>query len=982
MVDLLGLWRRASLVVAGAALLLFVACAAAPAGPASRTPAAEAPPAGSASSGAAATPLPPPFLDPAVLRGTLPNGLRYCVLRRDEPAGRAAVWLAVNAGSVLEDDDQRGLAHFVEHMAFGGTTHYPGHAILDFLQRAGMTIGPDVNANTGLDETVYQLTLPSDQAGLVVQGLDVLRDIAENVSFEPAAVDQERAVILEEWRQRRGAGARARDEQNPVVFAGSRYAERDPIGLTETIRTAPVAAIKRFYTDWYRPELMGVVAVGDFDAKAVESAIVERFGSLQNPPAARPRPVFPVPHAGPPKVTIHSDPEFSMSSVTLLDRVDHTRRETRDDFRSSLVEYVYFAIVAERLSELRDSPRSVLVKTAAGRTKLSRTLDGFYYSVTPREGMLDNALYLLASELVRLAHFGVLPAELERAKKDVKARMQTSLEESSHAPLGRKAGELVRHLFEREEVPGETSELEWLDELMPSITLEEVNAFARERASPSGRIVAIDVPSGRPPPVESGVTATLALAQHSELGPWRVSAPKGPLLASEPVPGTIVARHHDAGADADVWILSNGARVVAKHTELTHNGVLVRGFQPGGTSLASDAEYLDARFASAIVASNGAGPFNQRDLNTFLAGSSVSASIGFGEVEQTIEAKARTDELPLLFQYLYLRLTSPHSEQYAFDIWKEHTLEALRHRDDVPEQRFAAEATRALTRDHLRRRSTDASMLEHLDRERALAIWQRQFANFDGFTFVVVGRFDPQKLETYATTYLASLPTTRQTPRFKDPHITYATGVVERTLAGEVENKARFWLEFQNAFAFEPHAESDARILAQVLQLRLQDLLRFELGSIYTVGVRADVTRVPDSRRSLALQFTCAPENLARLRRAVFDELAVIVKQGISDDYLTKVREELRRRDEAERKTDGWWLTRIADAYRYGDDFAQANDLAAVVARVTSDDVKKTLGRLFDPRRYVLVTMQPGANSQVPTGRAVDGSTPVDPPKL
>jgi zinc protease len=937
-------------------------CAAGTPKPSLPAPAARPP----APAPAATSPAEPPFLDPAVLHGTLANGLNYYVLRREEPAGRAAVWLAVNTGSVLEDDDQRGLAHFVEHLAFTGTAHYPKRAILDFLERAGMRIGPDVNGGTSFDQTLYALTLPTDREGLLAQGLDVLRDIAQNVTFEPSDVEHERGIILEERRVRLGANTRARDERNPVLLAGSRYAVRDPIGLPETIRTASVATLRRFYDDWYRPNLMGVVAVGDFDAKAVEQAIVERFASLVNPPAPRLRPVFTVPHAGPPELVVHTDPELSTARVELIDRVDHERRESRDDYRHMLVDQLYFAIFGERLAELRDSPHSVLVKTGVGRSALTRTLDAYQYSFSPREGKLDNALYLVASELVRLARFGVLSAELERARKDVRARARASLQESTRAPPGRKASELVRHLFEREAVPGQTVELKWLDEILPTITLDEMNQFARARADTRGRVVSIDVPSGQPSPTKEGVLTMFRLAQNAELEPWRVTAPSGPLLASPPTPGSIVSRSHDAGADADVWELSNGVRVAAKHTDFSEGNVSIRGFQPGGTSVVSDADFLDARFAPGIVVSSGAGSFSQRDLRSFIAGTSIDVRIGLNELEQTIEAKARSDELALMFQYLYLRLTEPRAEEYAFEIWKEQNLETLRHRDDVPEERFTAEITRATTLDHPRRRRIEAAMLEHVDREKALAIWKRRFANFQAFTFVVVGRFDPSKLETLATTYLASLPTTREKPRFKDPNITYPTGVVERTIAGGVESKAHFWLGFVGPSRPAPHARTDALIFGRALELRLNDLLRYHLGGVYSLGVRAEVNRDPRPRHELVVQFYCAPDNVARLRQAVFDELAAIVQRGIGDDYLAKAREELRRHEEADRATDAWWLARLANAYSHGDDFAKANDLDAMLARVTNENLKKTAEALFDPHRYVLVVMQPGGVTPAP----------------
>lgn len=922
-------------------------------------------------SGAQAPSTPPAELDPAVRSGVLANGLTYFVMRREQPLERAALWLAVDAGSVLEDDDQRGVAHFVEHMAFNGTTHFPKHSIVDFVERAGMRVGADVNAYTNFDQTVYEFTVPTERGGLVVtQGLDILHDIAQGVTFEPAEVERERPVIQEEWRVHRGAHERARDERNPLLFAASRYAVRDPIGQMDTIRTVPATTLKRFYADWYRPNLMGVIAVGDLDVDAVEQSIRGRFADLKNPETPRPRPTVTVPTSGQTELAVLFDSELPTPEARVFDRVPRRPQATIESFRERLVEDIFLSIMRERLDTLTETPGSVLLQTGVARTSLSRGLEAFVYSFTPRNEKVENGLFVVMYELERLARYGVRPEELERARKELRDSWEARIEYGARGPHENKARELVRHLFENEEVIGGTRELEALQRMLPTITLADVGRVAKDRARVAGRVVSIDLPS-RPtvPPVVSTVHILEHMAADSPVEPWHASAPKGPLVPAPPVGGTIIARAHDAGADADVWTLSNGVRVVVKPTAFSSGTVLVQGFQPGGTSLVSQNELLNARYAPMIVGADGAGTFSSRDLSALLAGSGIALDIGLGELEQHVDAKTRSSELATLFQYLYLRLTSPRADEFAGNGWKRHRASGAYRTEDAPDEYFRAEIFNAATRDHWRRRVVSRDVMNQVDGAAALALWKRLFANFRDFTFVIVGRFDVAELEPLVTTYLGSLPSARAVPRSKDLRITHPTGIVERTTHRGVDDKARFWLDFSGTVAYRPEREDDAKILTDILTLRLHEKLREEIGGIYAFDARAIVSRKPEPRRDLTIQFTCAPENVERLQRAIFDELSAMARSGVDDDMLERVRKRLERQDQLDRASDAWWLAQLADAYRYGDDFAARNDVSEKVARVTNAAVRRTAALMFDPHNYVRVVMLPEDTKGATPGR-------------
>jgi len=366
---------------------------------------------------------------PEIKRGKLANGLTYFVMPHHKPETRASLWLAVNAGSVLEDEDQRGLAHFCEHMAFNGTKRFPKQDIVNYIEKVGMQFGADVNAYTSFDETVYMLTVPTDDKGVMMKGLDILRDWAGDVTFDPVEVDKERGVVLEEWRLGRGAFARIRDKQFPVIFKDSKYAKRLPIGDPEILKTAKRDTLYRFYKDWYRPDEMAIIAVGDFDAAAMEKEIEARFGDLKNPAKERQRVAVPVPHDHDPLVTVATDPEMPFNDVEIYDKLDHRSEATKGDYRRFLVERVYHAMLNARFRELRLDPSAPFTSAGSSTGSFVRTSDTFTRSASVKEGHEAEALTLLFREINRVEKFGFLEPELDRARKEVLASFENDEKE-------------------------------------------------------------------------------------------------------------------------------------------------------------------------------------------------------------------------------------------------------------------------------------------------------------------------------------------------------------------------------------------------------------------------------------------------------------------------------------------------------------------------------------------------------------------------
>ncbi|HEX7843595.1 MAG TPA: insulinase family protein, partial [Kofleriaceae bacterium] len=897
-----------------------------------------------------------------------PNGLTYYVMAHKKPEQRASLWLAVNAGSVLEDDDQRGLAHFCEHMAFNGTRRFPRQAIVDYIERAGIRFGADLNARTSFDETVYQLTVPTDNHEALMTGLDILRDWAGDVSFDPGEVDKERGVVLEEWRLGRGPFARINDRQWPVLFQGARYAERLPIGLPETIKGAPRDKLVRFYKDWYRPHNMAVIAVGDFDPAEIEKAIAARFGDLVEPAHPRVRAPVPVPHDHDLAVAIATDRELPVTRVAIYDKLDHRRNATRGDFRRLIVERLYHRMLDARLGELAQDPAAPFTAAFSSTSALTRTCDGFVRSAGAKGGRVIETLAVLFREIARVEKYGFLPAELERARGELVSQFETAARESDKASLRGIAEEITRNFLDDEQMPGRQWELDRVRDIAPGVTLDELDHLARTWGGARGRVIAISGPVDARLPTEAEIRAAAAAALPVE--PWKDSgatpSTARALIEPPPVPGKVVATAHDAAADATVWTLGNGIRVIVKPTAFQNDEVLFTGWQLGGTSLVPDKDYVHARFASEIANASGAGDLDAVALRKQLAGKVASASVFLGELGEQVGGSARPEDLQTALALLYLRLTAPRRDERAFAAWKERQRDFLQHRTALPDLAFAEEMLAVTSGNHLRRRPTTAEMLDQVDLDRALAIYRDRLADLGGFSFVFVGNVELAALKPLVETYLGSLPARGRKAHWKDIGIKYPVGRITKTVVAGAEPKSRVELAMSAPERWTPDGERDAEILSMVLQIRLREVLREDMGGVYSVRVSALVTREPVQRRHLTISFGCDPANASPLEAAALAEVRAIAKGGIGADYLTKVTEQLRRGREVDLKTNRWWQTKLRSAYYHHDDFARSIDLDATLQRVTSARIQASAARFLDDKNLITGILRPVPDAAAP----------------
>jgi zinc protease len=900
-------------------------------------------------------------IDPQVLIGQLPNGLRYYIRENRKPEQRAELRLVVNAGSVLEDSTQRGLAHLLEHMAFNGTKHYAKQELVNYLESTGVRFGADLNAYTSFDETVYMLTVPTDSARLLEKGIEILGDWAHDVTLDSAQVDRERGVVIEEWRLGRGAASRMRDKQLPILFQNSRYATRLPIGDKHTLETFSRAELKRFYTDWYRPDLMAVVAVGDFDKARVEQLIRERFSGIPAPANPRPRTVYPVPDHDQPLVAIATDPEATRSTVSVYYKQPLRSERTIADYRRGLVEALYNGMLNDRLEELTQRANPPFLGASSSQGRLTRSKEVYTLSAAVPDNGLERGLEAMLTEAERVAQHGFTRTELERQKRDLLRGIEQAYAERAKTNSAVYVSDYIDNFLDGDPIPSLEQEYELSRQLVPGIQLDEVNRLAREWINGRSRVILANAPQkqGVKVPDAGALLAVFDSVDRSTVTAYSDTVSDTPLVPRPPKPGRVVSERRIASVGVTEWTLANGLRVLLKPTDFKDDEIVFRGYSPGGTSLSPDQEIVPASTASAVVSVGGVGEFNAIALQKALAGKSVRVGSSIGPLEEEISGRASPQDIETLFQLTYLHFTAPRADSAAFRSYQARVQAALADRSASPMAAFQDTVQVTLAQHHVRARPLTSEMFDQMNLEKSLTFYRDRFADASDFTFIFVGNLDLQTLKPLVETYLGGLPSRRRKESWRDVGIDYPRGVIRRTVRRGVEPRSQTELDFSGPFEFTRQNVQLLNALTEVLEIRLRERLREDLGGTYSVSVAASPQHYPRPRYDVAVSFGSAPERADELTKAVFAEIDSLKAHGPSRVDVNKVRETLLRERETNLRRNEYWLS-LLYSYNYNHwDPKGILDYSEEIRRLDPEAIKDAARRYLDEKNYVQVTLLP-----------------------
>jgi zinc protease len=900
-------------------------------------------------------------IDPKVTVGTLENGLKYYVRQNKQPENRAELRLVVNAGSILEDEDQQGLAHFVEHMAFNGTEHFAKQELVEFMESIGMRFGPGLNAMTSFDETVYMLTIPMDSPEVIKTAFQILEDWSHALLFEEEEIDKERGVIIEEWRLGQGAWNRMRDKQYPILFKGSRYAERLPIGKKEIIESFDFDVLKRFYRDWYRPDLMAVIAVGDFDGSEVVALIEEHFAGLAMPDSPRARELSSVPDHDSTLVAIATDEEATSTSVSVYHKLPLREQETVGAFCQLIAERLYNSMLNQRFSEIVQKPDPPFLNAYSSRGLFVRSKEVNSLSAMVEESKILRGLEALFIESERVARFGFLQSELDRQKQEVLRSMERSYAEREKQSSRLYASEYIRSFLQGEPIPGIEHEFELYKKFIPEIELEEINLLGKKWITEKNRVILVNAPEkeGLIVPAEEELLDVLATVGDMEIEPYEDTTSDQPLLAEMPQPGEIerIEKHEDTGITE--WELSNGVLVVLKPTDYKEDEILFRAVSPGGTSLSSDENYIPAAYSAQVVSSGGLGEFSAIDLRKKLSGKVANVRPSIGELEEGLFGSASPKDLETLFQLIYLSFTAPRADAAVFETLKVRMKAMLANQSASPEYVFYEKLQSLLTQNHPRERILNSEMVDEWDLEKSLVFYKDRFADASDFTFVFVGNLDFDSIRPLILRYLGGLPSIERKETWRDLGVDPPEGVIQETIRKGLEPKSQTSIVFTGPFEYNQDNRNAFRALTLVLQTRLRETLREDLGGTYSVGVSGNYQEIPDEEYNLGINFGSDPERVEELTKVVFKEIEDLKIKGVSEDEVENAREALYREYETGIKQNNWLLIQLYYRYRVGKDPGDLFIFEETLEHLSPEVIQEAARKYLNLENYVRLTLLP-----------------------
>ncbi|MBU2554993.1 MAG: insulinase family protein [Bacteroidetes bacterium] len=901
--------------------------------------------------------------DSQVITGTLDNGLRYYVRENKKPENRVEFRLVVNAGSILEDDDQQGLAHFLEHMAFNGTSHFSENDLVNFLESSGVDFGADLNAYTSFDETVYMFQIPADRDGLIDTAFMILHDWAQNLSLEGEEIDKERGVIHEEWRLGLGANDRMMKKAFPVIFNNSRYADRIPIGKMSVVDSCEHDALRRFYRDWYRPNLMAVVVVGDIDPAFAEKRIIDEFSGMKNPESLRERTVYDIPGNKEPLIAIATDKEATSNMVMLFYKHPKKNTVTINDYKDDLTTSLYINMLNARLNELNQSPESPFLYAATMYGGfLGRSIDAYMSFAVAKENKISESIITLLTENERVKQFGFNQAELERQKAQLLSDMEKAMLEKDHTPSRIFVSEYVDNFLENEPYPGIEMEYQLTKSLLPGINLQEINQLATNLVTDDNLVIMINGPEreGVVIPTEEQVMNDFKLATETKLEGYKEEAIASTLISTKLPGGEIVSEKTLDDFGITEITLSNGIQVLLKPTDFKNDEIIMTGFSLGGTSLASTAEYMSARNAASIISQSGMGDLSQVNLDKFLTGKNVRVSPSISDLSQEISGTTVKKDFETMLQMTYLLFTEPRKDSTAFLTFKEKMSTQFKFMLANPQAVFYDTLYKLATQNDPRTIviPTEAQ-INSLDLSVAYDFYRARFANANGFKFVFVGNFEIAEIKPLLTKYLGSLPNTGNPEKWKDVSPTFPKGITDVTVHKGAEEQSSVAIMMKEPFSWSAQSDLEMAMLMKILSIRLRENMREDQGGVYGVRASQGTSKYPKEMVSVTISWGCDPNKADTLSQTVFQEMNALQTSGPTEVNLNKAKETMIRDYETNAEQNNYWLNKIKGSLYNESELLTIEQIQQMINNVTTDDIKKAAGKYFNSNHYLRVVLRP-----------------------
>jgi len=895
------------------------------------------------------TTVPP---DPAFRIGKLENGLTYYIRHNTEPAGRASYYIIQNVGAILENDNQNGLAHFLEHMAFNGTKHFPDKGILNTLERHGVAFGRNINAYTSFDETVYNLSdVPVDKPGLIDTSLMILADWSDFLTLAPEEIDKERGVIMEEWRSRRDASWRMMTQMLPVLFEGSQYAVRDIIGDTAVIKNFKPETLRDFYHDWYRTDLQAIAVVGDFDVDAVEAKIKEIFSPIPavDNPLPRPQNLL-VPKQGIQYLLI-TDPEAPETSVSLIthDREPDLRIKDIQYIRDGYVIALMNRMMNSRFSEILQKGTPPFVNGSLNYGAfLARDYNALVLSATVSEDQEAKAFEAALTELERAGRHGFTKGELERAKATMLANFENMYKQRDKISNDRWASQASEHFLTGEPIPSLDLQYDYYKKILPEITLEEVSARLQGLISDDNSFIVVEGPDDRQHLSEAEALELVSKVKAAEIKPYE-DLTGGTDLIGEPLPGAEVIKSVALPRfSATEWTLSNGAKVVFRHADYEKDNVSLSGYAFGGESLFPDSLVPSLSLFPAVISMYGAGEFDNVALTKMLAGKKASVSLGLQETLQTVSGSSTPKDFETMMQLLYLRFAKPNYNREAYDAIIGRYTAVITAMQKNPNKIMSDSLQMNMTGYHPRTFLMTPESMKLISFDDVNHIYETAFDDASAFTFFITGNIEEEVAREMAARYIGSLPSKQTTETWRNLGMDQPEGTVRKEIAIPLAvPKATVIISYSADSKFIPSNYLKMDVLKSILDLVYTEKVREEEGGTYGVSLNASSEKRPEEKTNLLIAFECDPARATELKEIIYRELNDMAKNGPSQVNLEKAVSNMLKTREEEREHNSYWGKAVQGYYLNGIDRNDDKNFADILNKIRTKDIKKVVKKLL-----------------------------------
>lgn len=902
-------------------------------------------------------------LDEKVRTGQLDNGLKYYIQHNPKPEDKLELRLAIKAGSMQENENQLGLAHFLEHMAFNGSEHFEKNDLISYLQSIGVAFGSDLNAYTSFDETVYMLPIPTDEEKLN-NGFQVMRDWAGGLLLNADDIDAERGIVVEEWRTGQGVNQRLRDAYLPVLLHDSRYADRMPIGKMDIIRNAADSLVRQFYQDWYRPDLMAVVAVGDVDPDKVEELIKGYFSDLKNPETARTREYYDVPTHKENFVKIITDEEAPGIQVQLYYKQEARPSNSYEDYKGRILRTMFGGMITQRLDEIRQKADAPFIFAGARYGNLVRPLDFFTISgvVGPRK--LKDGLLAFLTENQRVVDYGFTQSELDRVKRSLLNSSEKSLKEMDKMESRTLVGRYVSHFLNTSFADDPESRYDFYQDIIPKITLEEVNDIARELIRKENIVLIVTAPEKDKETLtpEAELLALLENADEIETTPYKEDLVREELMLTKPNSGEVINVSHDEEVDVTTVMLGNGMQVYFKPTDYKNDEVIFSASSEGGTSLYSLEDHYSANYAGSAINIMGIADFTPSQLKKVLAGKNVQVIPNISTYSESISGATTPGDFEMALQLIHLYFTSPRMDKSLWEVFLANQKNQLESASVNPDFQFNKRVNEIISNGNPRGKGIyTAGQLDSIDLNQSLKIYKERFANAGDFNVLFTGNIDLEKMLPLVAQYLGSLPgNSNEKEDFVDLGLSPPQDLKETIKVG-VDDKSQVILYFSGETAYDLEKSQQLSYLGEILTIKLIETLREEIGGVYGVGARGSLSKVPEERFNFSISFPCGPESVDKLKAAVWEQVQKIQEEGPDEADLEKVRETKRLDLEENLKRNGFWHGQLNAAINGGLPLNTVLGAEDRVLGVTAAQVKE-VANLFLQRQFLLEITRYPAN--------------------